>query len=57
MYSGIRDLSIAQRSRWRDKDQRIAAYTENVQALQESQVIYAKRAKDSVTRLKDWVVL
>ena len=31
---GIRDLSIAQRLRWRDKNQRIVAYTKKVQALQ-----------------------
>ena len=31
---GIRDLSIAQRLRWRDKNQRIVAYTKKVRALQ-----------------------
>ena len=58
MDSGIWDLAMVQRLRWRDKKQRITAYTEKVQLLRYDAVIYAKMTTvDSATRLKDWVVV
>ena len=55
--SCIWDFSIARRLRWRDKNHRIAAYTVKLQSLRADAMIYAKRAVDSATRLKDWTVV
>ena len=53
----IWDLSIAQRFRWRNRNQCILLYKRKFQKLQATVMIYTKRADDSETRLKDCVVV
>ena len=52
----IRHLFIAQRSRRRDKKERIAYHALKVQALHDSTAVYTAKAENSATQLKDWVV-